>query len=80
MVSAKICMHCGYCQAACKVEEISVSGILNNLELTSITEKTKWLAFGLTDTSGLVQLLCSHRSCRNFHEQSVPLPIKKLTS
>lgn len=58
---------CGHCEAACPLKAVRVTAIDEEMCLykTFTTEK-QWLPPGTFDTSVLVQLMASRRSCRSF--------------
>jgi nitroreductase/Pyruvate/2-oxoacid:ferredoxin oxidoreductase delta subunit len=65
-------LQCGHCVAACPVDAVRV----NTLDPQSLLFKgfdlqNKWLPHGEFDTSRLVQLMASRRSCRNYTAQTV---------
>ena len=63
---------CGHCQAACKSGAINVGGIDESLSnFSSFKSEKKWLPFGQYDTTGLVNLMQSRRSCRNYKKKPV---------
>ena len=65
-------LNCGHCMAACPVNAISVSSIIPELnEFKTFTSKNNWLPHGRFDTSLLVNLMQSRRSCRNFKDEPV---------
>ena len=65
-------LQCGHCVAVCPVDAVKVEAIdsqslcFNNFDL-----KNHWLPHGEFDTPGLVQLMASRRSCRNYTEQAL---------
>jgi nitroreductase len=72
VVSGDRSLQCGHCVAVCPVDAVKVEAIdsqslcFNNFDL-----KNHWLPHGEFDTPGLVQLMASRRSCRNYTEQAV---------
>ncbi len=65
---------CDHCRAVCPSGAVSVEGIDRFLSRFSHFKVTdKWLPFGDYDTSSLVNLMQSRRSCRNYLEK----PVKK---
>ena len=63
---------CGHCQAACKSGAIIVGGIDESLSnFNSFKSEKKWLPFGRYNTTGLVNLMQSRRSCRNYKNKPV---------
>lgn len=66
------CFGCDHCAAVCPVEAIFIDSIsTGNLTLATVDTGGRWLPFGKFDTSLLVQLLYSRRSCRCFTEEPV---------
>ena len=65
-------MQCGHCAAVCPVDAIRVDAIdANSLSFNSFQLGNDWIPHGGFDTSGLVQLMASRRSCRNYTEQPI---------
>jgi len=63
---------CDHCRAACKSDAISVGGIDDSLsKFSSFKSEKKWLPFGQYDTTNLVNLMQSRRSCRNYKNRPV---------
>jgi len=71
-LSGSECMECCHCQAVCPAGAISVLNVLMNF--VTFSENEHWLPFGGGDTSSLVRLMRSRRSCRNFTEEPVERP------
>lgn len=69
------CMACGHCQAVCPAGAVTVDGLLPLLGLHQISETSEAVVPGKYDCAGLVQLMRSRRSCRNYSPEPVPLPI-----
>ena len=71
-VSGEESISCGHCEAVCPQEAIRVTAIDEEMSQykTFIPEK-QWLPPGKYNTSVLVQLMASRRSCRCFTEQPV---------
>lgn len=65
------CLECGHCIAVCPADAINIKTLSNTMYFTTFSENKKWLPFGEFDTSALVQLMRSRRSCRNYTKQSV---------
>ena len=66
-------LHCGHCMAVCPTGAIQVAALdpaLSTFENVEVPEE--WLPFGQGDIRGLVNLMQSRRSCRNFRERPVP--------
>ena len=64
-VTGSTSLNCGHCQAVCPVGAIRV-GALETLQFQGFAIDHAWLATGGGDTAGLVRLMASRRSCRNF--------------
>jgi nitroreductase/Pyruvate/2-oxoacid:ferredoxin oxidoreductase delta subunit len=65
-------LQCGHCVAACPVDAVRVDAIdEKSLSFNSFQLENDWLPHGEFDTSRLVQLMASRRSCRNYTEQTV---------
>lgn len=65
-------LNCDHCAAACPVEAIRVAAVDANLsQFQTFATDTRWLAHGRFDTTALVNLMGSRRSCRNFSERPV---------
>ena len=72
-VTGDHCMHCGHCAAICPADAIHVAG-LDNWALAFETFRLDgdcWLPPGRFDTTKLVSLMRSRRSCRNFLDTPV---------
>jgi nitroreductase/NAD-dependent dihydropyrimidine dehydrogenase PreA subunit len=64
--------NCGHCAAVCPESAIRVTGIdTNALRFQTIDVTDRWLPYGGCDTSRLVHLMRSRRSCRNFKNRPV---------
>lgn len=65
-------LNCGHCEAVCPAEAVRVTSLDNRiLDFASFTHDEEWIPYGEYDLSGLVGLMRSRRSCRNFLEKSV---------
>lgn len=65
-------LQCGHCVAVCPVDAVKVEAIdCQSLDFNNFDLKNHWLPHGAFDTSRLVQLMASRRSCRNYTEQTV---------
>lgn len=69
------CMECGHCQAICPAQCITVTTIVENLELQHIQEKKGVLSLSKLSPAKVVQLMRSRRSCRNYTEKKVPVSL-----
>jgi nitroreductase/NAD-dependent dihydropyrimidine dehydrogenase PreA subunit len=71
-VSAEESILCGHCEAVCPQGAIRVTAIDEEMSrYRTFTVNKEWLPHGNYDTSVLVQLMASRRSCRNFTERPV---------
>ncbi len=69
-------LSCGHCEAVCPQAAISVRALQNDsLDFQTFNQRSDWLAPGTTDVAGLVQLMRSRRSCRNYRNRPVPLDV-----
>ena len=65
-------LQCGHCVAVCPVDAVRVNTLdQQSLSFNSFDLENKWLPHGEFDTSRLVQLMASRRSCRNYTAQTV---------
>jgi nitroreductase/Pyruvate/2-oxoacid:ferredoxin oxidoreductase delta subunit len=65
-------LQCGHCVAVCPVDAVRVNTLdRQSLVFNSFDPGNKWLPHGAFDTSRLVQLMASRRSCRNYTAQTV---------
>ncbi len=65
-------ISCGHCEAVCPQNAIRVKAIDAKMsEYRTFTSGKQWLPPGKYDTSLLVQLMSSRRSCRNFIDTPV---------
>ncbi len=65
-------LQCGHCVAVCPVDAVKVEVIdRQSLYFNNFDLKNHWLPHGEFDTSHLVQLMASRRSCRNYTQQAV---------
>jgi nitroreductase/NAD-dependent dihydropyrimidine dehydrogenase PreA subunit len=71
-VSGEESILCGHCEAVCPQGAIRVAAVDEDVSrYSTFTANKKWLPHGKFDTSALVQLMASRRSCRNFTERPV---------
>jgi len=67
LASGENSISCGHCEAVCPQNAIRVKAIDRNMsEFRTFASGKQWLPYGKYDTSLLVQLMSSRRSCRNF--------------
>lgn len=65
-------ISCGHCEAVCPESAIRVIAIDETMsDYKTFAAQNEWLAPGKYDTSGLVQLMASRRSCRSFIDKPV---------
>ena len=65
-------IFCGHCEAVCPQEAIRIHEIDKEMsQYKTFTTEKQWLPPGKYNTSLLVQLMASRRSCRNFTDQPV---------
>ncbi len=65
-------LQCGHCVAVCPVDAVKVEAIdTQSLIFKNFDLENLWLPHGEFDTSRLVQLMASRRSCRNYTGQTV---------
>ena len=65
-------LTCDHCRAACVSGAVTVSGIDESLScFESFQAERKWLPHGKYDIVGLVNLMQSRRSCRNYLKKPV---------
>jgi nitroreductase/Pyruvate/2-oxoacid:ferredoxin oxidoreductase delta subunit len=71
-VTGEACIECGHCSAACPCRLINVPGIdPEAFACKTFPMDNWWLPPGEYDVAGLVRLMASRRSCRNFREDPV---------
>ena len=72
VVTGSRCLQCGHCAAICPVAAIEVKAIdPDSLSFKSFEFNDRWLKWGDFDTSKLVRLMASRRSCRNYQDRPV---------
>ena len=71
-VSGEASISCGHCEAVCPQKAIRVHTIDQEMSrYKTLTVKKQWLPPGKYNTSRLVQLMASRRSCRQFTDRPV---------
>lgn len=72
-VTGERCMHCGHCAAVCPADAVHVAGFDDWAQAfkTFRYDGDRWLPPGRFDTTQLVSLMRSRRSCRNFLDTPV---------
>jgi nitroreductase len=72
MVTGSESLVCDHCRAVCTSGAITVTGIDRSLaRFANFSVVDKWLPQGRYDVPGLVNLMQSRRSCRNYLEKPV---------
>ena len=67
-------LACGHCAAVCPEAAVTVEALDPGLaDFATFTADPRWLPPGRFDLPGLVRLMASRRSCRNFTEAGVSL-------
>lgn len=65
-------ISCGHCEAVCPQGAIHVTALDAEMSrYTTFTAEKRWLPPGKYNTSELVQLMASRRSCRHFTAQAI---------
>lgn len=65
-------LNCGHCQAICPEGAVTVNAIDETMsQFINFKPDRKWLPYGDFDTTQLVRLMASRRSCRNFIDKPV---------
>ena len=69
-------LNCGHCSAVCPTGAVRVSALDPALSVfKTFQPRESWLPHGQGDIKGLVNLMQSRRSCRNFTEKPVEMDI-----
>jgi len=69
-------LGCDHCAAVCPAAAIRVDAIDPSLaQFETFSPDDRWLPHGRFDVAGLVNLMGSRRSCRNFTDQPVTRPL-----
>jgi nitroreductase/NAD-dependent dihydropyrimidine dehydrogenase PreA subunit len=72
VVSGSQSLNCGHCAAICPTGAVTVSGIDPAMSaFRTFRANNAWVPHGSYDTAGLVNLMRSRRSCRNFKDKPV---------
>jgi len=70
--NGEVCLSCGHCAAACKQAAIRIAAFDEGMAVyKTFTADMRWLQHGHFDIVGLVRLMASRRSCRNFADRPV---------
>ncbi len=72
VVSGTETIVCGHCEAVCPTEALTVENLSDDTSvLATIAVDDTWIPHGEYDTVGLVRLMRSRRSCRNYTDRPV---------
>jgi len=72
VVSGAETIACGHCEAVCPTGALQVDNLSDNsAAFATFQAGNIWIPHGDYDTAGLVQLMRSRRSCRNYTDQPV---------
>ena len=78
VVTGNVSMQCGHCAAVCPAEAVRVGAISRAAqEFATFQVDDRWVDYGQADIIGLVRLMRSRRSCRNYKEQSISRDLLK---
>ncbi len=76
IVSGSQSLSCGHCEAVCPEAAVQVRALhKDSLDFQTFDRHTDWLAPGDVDVAGLVQVMRSRRSCRNYRDRPVPMDV-----
>jgi nitroreductase len=71
-VTGRASIGCGHCEAVCPCGAIDVSSLDDEtIRFHTFTPDREWLPYGRHDLAGLVRLMASRRSCRNYLDRPV---------
>ena len=74
VVSGDESLNCGHCSAVCPTGAVRVSALDPDPSVFKTFQSGEsWLPYGQGDIKGLVNLMQSRRSCRNFSEKPVEM-------
>ena len=74
--AGETCISCGHCAAACPQVAIRLPLIeASQADFETFAADKRWLPHGQYDTAGLIRLMSSRRSCRNFTDRPVDSPL-----
>lgn len=72
IVSGDYSLSCGHCEAICPSGAVRVEALDSDASaFKTFPTDNRWLAHGEFDTAGLVRLMRSRRSCRNYLSREV---------
>ena len=65
-------LTCGHCIAICPMDAISLKNSeFGKIDFNTFNYENKWIKHGQFETSEIVRLMLSRRSCRNFEDENV---------
>jgi Nitroreductase len=65
-------IQCGHCAIVCPVDAVTVNAVdKESSRFSTFAQENSWLPFGEFDTTQLVRLMGSRRSCRNYTARPV---------
>jgi len=71
-ITGKESLTCGHCIAVCPKKAISLKNTeFCNIDFNTFSYENKWIKHGKFETSELVRLMLSRRSCRNFKDENI---------
>ena len=71
LVTGTYSMGCGHCEAVCPVNAIQVEALEHPFSLSFSPADDRWLPHGEYDTTQLIRLMRSRRSCRNYMDREI---------
>lgn len=71
VITGTYSMGCGHCEAVCPVGAIRVAALEHPFTLSAAAVDDRWLPHGQYDTTQLVRLMRSRRSCRNYLDREI---------
>ncbi|MDF1590067.1 MAG: nitroreductase family protein [Desulfobacterales bacterium] len=76
VVSGDQSLSCGHCAAVCPADAVKVTAMDENVSrFKTFPAEDRWLPHGAFDTAGLVRLMRSRRSCRNYLDRPIDRPV-----
>jgi nitroreductase len=69
------CFLCGHCRAVCPVDCVQIPGMADTLGLAALPEIPEVIPPGAGNTSELIALMRSRRSCRQYQETTIELDL-----
>lgn len=76
VVSGDQSLSCGHCEAVCPADAVKVTAMDRSVSrFKTFPAENHWLPHGAFDTAGLVRLMRSRRSCRNYLDRPIDRPV-----